>query len=294
LANGGMSRGRALLELTRPHNAALAALAALVGGVAAAGRDLNGAAVLLAMAAAAFGVAGGNALNDAHDARIDARAHPARPIPRGALTPADASWLGSNLLVLALAVGAAVNFWVLLLAGFLAGLLLLYELHFKARGLLGHVLVSYNTGALFLLGGLAALAPPLSYEPDHLVAIATDDRLLAPLVMALLAALLNLARELYKSAEDAPHDAGHRSTFAVRHGAHRARRLGDALAWITVPVALAPYALRLFDHVYALLLIPLLVLLLAVPFLDTPRTARAVLKIGMALGFLPFLGPHLI
>lgn len=289
-----MSHARALWDLARPGNAALAAVGTLVGALGAAGWDASTAPVVLAMAAAAIGVIGGNAVNDARDVRIDRSAHPERPVAGGRLSSADAGWFGANMLVLALAVAAAANFWVVLLAASLAANLLLYEYFAKGRGVFGHFLVSYNTGALFVLGGVAALAPAFTYAPLDLARIAMDPRLARPLAMAILALLLNFARELYKSAEDAPHDAPHRRTFAVRHGPAAAKRLGDGIAWATVPLALIPAVLRIFDGWYLVLVTPLLLLLLAVPFVDAPRRQRMWLKVGMVLGMPPFLLPALL
>jgi geranylgeranylglycerol-phosphate geranylgeranyltransferase len=284
-----VGRASAYLRLVRPGNAAIAGLGALAGAIGAMGRGVEAPPVLLAMAAATLGVAGGNALNDALDADIDRSAHPGRPIPRGELGPAQARRFGVALILLGVAAAALVNAWTLLLALLLAGNLLLYEFRAKSQGLLGHVLVSYNAGALFVLGGLAAYGGPLAYP-----AAPIDERLLWPLAMAALALLLNLARELYKAAEDAAHDAARRATYAVRAGPRRARQVAGALSWATVPLALLPAAWPTFSRLYAPLVAPLLLLLIAVPFLGTPRRSRAWLKVGMWLGLVPFVVPKLI
>ncbi len=289
-----MGRGAAFAELGRPGNVVLAFVGVVVGGLAAVGREPPWTALLLAGLAGALGVAGGNALNDGLDAVIDRSAHPRRPVARGVVSPSEAVWWGASLVMAALLTAGLVNFWTLLLGLLLAGNLLLYELLLKRLGLAGHFLVSYNAGALFLLGGLAALAPVFTFVPDRVEALVLDERLVAPLVMAVLAMLLNLARELYKSAEDATHDALARSTFAVRVGPVRARRVGDVLAWVVVPFALWPWFLGLFPDVYLYSLMPLIVVLLVAPFLGSARAAQNLLKVGMVLGFLPFLATALI
>jgi len=284
-----VARASAYLLLARPGNAALAALGVLAGAIGAAGRYLPTTPVLLVLVAGALGVAGGNALNDALDADVDRTAHPRRPIPRGLVTVGQSKAFGIACIVAAILLAGLVNAWTLALAALLAGNLVLYEYHAKGHGILGHALVSYNAGALFLLGGLATMGGPFVRAVPPL-----DARVLAPLAMAVLASLLNLARELYKSVEDAEHDARERRTFAVTAGPQRARRLGDAVAWATVPIALVPVALRFFDGLYLPLVAPLLLLLLVVPFVGKARTARALLKFGMVLGFVPFLVPKLI
>lgn len=287
-------RLRAFVELTRPGNVALAAIGALVGGLAAAGEDAHVDALLAAMACAALGVAGGNALNDAFDARIDRTAHPRRPIPQGLVQAHEASWLGGTLIMAALLAALLANFWVLLLALLLAGNLLLYEFFLKGRVFVGSLFVSYNTGALFVLGGLASLSTAAQYDATTLAVLPFDERILAPIAMGLLALLLNLAREVYKAAEDAPHDRNARETLAVRFGVDNARRIGGLITLLVIPLAVVPWWLGLFPDVYLQAVLPLLVLLLVVPFLQSPARARALLKIGMFLGLVPFLAASLI
>lgn len=288
-----MALGR-LIEGARPRNVLLAFVGTWVGALAT-GLDVRLDSLLLVAAAACAGVAGSNLLNDALDALVDRTAHPERVIPQGRLEVGRAARAGVALLAFGVFLAWWLNYWALLLAAFMAANVLFYEFHAKARPLLGHMLVSLDTGLLFLLGAFAALVPPLTFSPGELEgALADPLPLLAPLVMALLAFLLNLARELYKSAEDSAHDRARRETYAVRHGPAAARRLGDFVAWLVLVAAPAPYAFGLFGIDYALLLVPLLLIVLLVPFVGSARNARRWLKLGMLAGFLPFLAIALL
>lgn len=289
-----MGRVGAYLQLVRPGNAALAGLGVLVGAVGTVGREIPGTQVAYAMAAAALGVAGANAINDALDAEIDRTAHPKRPIPRGLVRPSTALTIGRVLLILGVLPTVLVNHAIFTLAVFLAVSTLIYEHIAKGLGLLGHILVSVNTGALFLMGGLSTIAGPIWYIPISYGSGSTGADLAAPMMMALLAMLLNLSREIYKAAEDAPHDAGRRGTVAVRAGVPHATRLAHVLTWATMLLAVAPILLPTFGLRYAWFASPLLLLLFAVPFLGGPRRSRAALKVAMWLGLVPFVVPKLI
>lgn len=288
-----MTRLAAFAALARPGNALMAGAGAAVGAIGAAGLDAAPISTVVAALSAVAGVAGANALNDARDAAIDRTAHPERPIPSGAVSVGAASAMGWGLILAALALAAVPNAWTGALALLLAATLIAYEFGAK-RLFLGHVLVSYAAGSLFLLGGLAALTPPLTYDRTTLAGMVGDSALVGPLVMAILAMLLNLSRELFKSIEDAAHDAPTRRTFAVRHGAPRTRALALVLIALLVPVALAPWWWGFFDAVYLVALVPMLSLLCAVPFIDSARTTQRLLKLAMLVGFVPFAATALI
>ena len=85
---------RGLVALTRPGNAAMAALGGATGYVLAGGPPtplLWAAALVPPALVAAFG----NVYNDVRDAALDAAAHPERPLPRGVVQRRTAiGWAG--------------------------------------------------------------------------------------------------------------------------------------------------------------------------------------------------------
>jgi 4-hydroxybenzoate polyprenyltransferase len=98
-------RLKSLLELVRLPNI-FTAPADVVMGMAVTGAPLTlpNASLLLASALA---YAGGMALNDAFDARLDAVERPERPIPSGRFTRAAAFWLGAVCLAACLGLAAS-------------------------------------------------------------------------------------------------------------------------------------------------------------------------------------------
>ncbi|MHB1262428.1 MAG: geranylgeranylglycerol-phosphate geranylgeranyltransferase [Thermoplasmatota archaeon] len=196
---------RARIELMRPGNGLMAALGTLVGLVVAATGDLPLHAWVAAPIAAFMLSSFGNVLNDLRDARIDAKAHPARPLPSGRIRAADARlWafvlLSFGLWEAYLAAGKATFVFALVNALALA----IYEAWFKRAGLPGNVLVALLVASTFAFGAVAAGTDPREWG-------------LLWLLIAL-AFLANVARELLKDVEDQDADRGERRTLPLRAG----------------------------------------------------------------------------
>lgn len=210
-----------ILALFRPENVVMAAVGVLVGAWVANGPGAWST-VGLAAAATALVTAGGNAVNDVVDRKIDARAHPDRPIPSGKVSARLAAGVGLVAFALALALAAWVNLSLLVLVAAAVGLLVGYELLWKARGLVGNVVVAALVGATFLAGAVAVdgLGPPVGF-------------------LAGLAFLANVAREVWKDVEDAEHDEA-RDTLAHRLGPQRAGRVAQVCTLAAVVLSPLP------------------------------------------------------
>lgn len=210
----------AVVQLLRPFNCAMTSVGVLVGAYVQAGAALPPREAALA-AVAGFAFAGaGNALNDWLDRDLDKAAHPERPLPSGRALPGDA--LALQALLFAMAAGAAALIspaaFVFVVAAL--GLMVAYEARLKAIGLPGNVAIGLLTGAPFVFGALAAGGVGS-----------------AALVLALLAALATLGREIIKDVEDMASDVGRR-TLPMRIGAPRAARV--AMAALALGIALSP------------------------------------------------------
>lgn len=230
--NAAATKGRALVELARPGNVIMAATGALVGALVAGGLG-SWAAVAKAAAATALVTAGGNALNDVTDREIDRRAHPQRPIPSGRLSPRSATGLVAVgfLIALALAVWVSVELVAIVLAAEV--LLVAYEAVWKARGLVGNLVVAALVGATFLAGAVAVgeITAPVGF-------------------LAGLAFLANVGREIWKDLEDAEHDVD-RATFSQRWG-EKAHRVAQGLTLGAVVLSVLPLLVGFGGWPYAL------------------------------------------
>lgn len=276
---------RARIDLMRPGNGLMAALGTLVGLVVAHTGDLPLHA-WVAAPIAAFMLAGfGNVLNDLRDARVDAKAHPLRPLPSGRIRAADARlWafvlLSFGLWEAYLAAGKATLAFALVNALALAG----YEAWFKRAGLPGNVLVALLVASTFAFGAVATGTDPRDWG-------------LLWLLMAM-AFLANVARELLKDVEDQDSDRGERRTLPLQAGPGPTRILAFFLANAAVLLSILAFLgppLEWWRPWLLLLAVADAVLVFAssLAWLHVGKAQR-LLKLGMLLALAAFLAGPLV
>ena len=218
---------RGYLELLRPWNCVIAALAILIGAAIAVGAgNLGGSALgvsLVVLAGFVF-TGAGNALNDFFDRESDRVNHPSRPIPSGRVAPGNAVVLASVLFFVALLAGAGAGPFSLVIVIVNMAAMVSYEVHFKRRGLSGNLVISWLVASLFIFGGAAVY----SASANSLPRVAW---------LGLLAFLATLGREIVKDIEDAAGDID-RATLPKTAGVEKAGFL--AAVSFVIGVALSP------------------------------------------------------
>ena len=223
------------IELLRPLNSAMSAVAAAVGALVASGPDLFSSphrlGVATAMLVAFLYTGAGNALNDYYDRFTDRINHPERPIPGKRIHPESARKFSVALftagMMLALLMGWPGINWLTITIAALNGLLLAaYEVLLKVRGFVGNLTVGWLTASLFLFGGAAAVP-----EPGPTVFP------LPVLLLALLAFLSSVGREIIKGIEDVKGDHERRTVPRIV-GVRTAGRIAGL--WIGMAVVLSP------------------------------------------------------
>ena len=270
----------ASLELVRPHNCLLAGVAVLVGMiVAVASRDIPRPQAVFAFAVAVLICGGGNAINDYCDRKIDAINRPGRPIPSGRLKAGHALVIGRSLFMMGVLLAIPLGAPCITLAILNSMILAFYAAELKRLGLVGNLTVGYLVGSTFLFGGLAV------------------KKLQAVSILAAMAALTTVGRELIKDVEDMRGDRKiGLKTFPLRHGPRATAAL--AIVFIAAAISLSPlpYLLELFGEVYlALVMISALIFIWAAAIVarsQKPKAAsRASLacKVGMGIGLMAFL-----
>ncbi|GAC1515136.1 MAG: geranylgeranylglycerol-phosphate geranylgeranyltransferase [Gemmatimonadaceae bacterium] len=216
------SPSAAILVLVRWQNAAIAATGVLVGAWWCGGRLTARRTIAAALTAVAL-TALANAYNDYCDWRLDAVAHPERPLPRGELTEKSALRVaiasGAFAMIGGLAAGAIVG----ALTPLVVATMILYSIRLKYWGAIGNAIVAVLASMPFAYGGASA--------GQALLAV--------PLVIV--AVPLHLAREIAKDLDDASADAAVRRTVPVVFGTAAARR-ALAAALLMFIVALAVFA----------------------------------------------------
>ncbi|MBI2085435.1 MAG: geranylgeranylglycerol-phosphate geranylgeranyltransferase [Candidatus Aenigmarchaeota archaeon] len=183
---------RGLVALIRPLNCFMAALAvpatflflAGVNRIQAFSKEM-----ILGSLVVFFMCAGGNALNDLVDSRIDRINKPARPIPSRMVTKNQTLLFSFSLFLVSISAASAISKIVLISVVAGSMLLAFYDLFSKYLGILGNVIVAVILGAPFIVMGLISG----EVHKSILVAIAAGS--------------IIFGRELIKSIEDVKGDS---------------------------------------------------------------------------------------
>ncbi|MGB9958402.1 geranylgeranylglycerol-phosphate geranylgeranyltransferase [Haloferax prahovense] len=268
------TRARGFVELTRPGNAVAAGVLTFTGAFVAGAAASDALVVVAAMLATVFATGAGNAINDYFDRDIDRINRPDRPIPRGAVTAAEAKWFS-----VALFGGAVVSAFVLPVVAIAIAVvnlvaLLAYTEFFKGLPGIGNVVVAALTGSTFLFGG-AAIGEPLG-----------------AVVLCVLAALATLTREIVKDVEDIGGDReeGLR-TLPIVVGEEASLWLGAVVLVVAVAASAVPFIWGGFGLAYLGVVVPADAVMLAAAtraFAD-PAAAQRRLKYGMFLAAFAFI-----
>lgn len=285
-----MPRVVAMLELVRIYNCLLAGVAVLIGAIVTLGGcGLPSWIALPAFLAAMFVAAGGNAINDYFDRKIDKVNRPQRPIPSGRIRERDALVAAQILFILGILLAVRINPYCVLLAALNSLVLAFYAWGIKRRGLAGNIAIGYLVGSTFLFGGLAI--GDLSLYKLEIIG-----------TLAAMAALSTVGRELIKDIEDMRGDRkpGFK-TFPLCHGSRGAAALAVAFIAAAVLISPLPYMFLGFGRVYLVIVMlsvaafaAAAVIILRGQKVKAARRASFTCKIAMGLGLLAFLAGALL
>lgn len=271
-------RGSAVgyLKLFRLGNCAMAAAGALLAAVVCVGVDgLSDFAseIAFSLAVVASFTAAGNAYNDYFDREVDKVAHPERPIPSGTVTPYGASLASVVLFAIAVAFSFFVNLWSVIIVVTSVFVMVGYERFLKAEGLAGNIAISWLTGALFLFGGAAVDSLELAW------------------ILAALAFLATLGREIVKDVQDIEGDRGTRKTLPMRLGERNAGIVGSVAFVSAVALSPLPYLLNLLSvwYVPVVLASDAIFIYCALIHFENPERGQKVAKLAMFIALIAFL-----
>jgi geranylgeranylglycerol-phosphate geranylgeranyltransferase len=275
-ADAGRGSLKGYLKLFRLGNCAMAALGALLAAVVCVGIEgLSdfAAQIAFSMAVVVAFTAAGNAYNDYFDREVDKKAHPERPLPLGTVTPYGAALSAVVLFAVATALSVFVNLWSVAIVVTSILVMVGYERLLKAEGLAGNLAISWLTGALFLFGGVAV------------------DSLNIAWILAALAFLATLGREIVKDIQDIEGDRGSRLTLPMRIGVRRAGVVGSVAFASAVVLSPLPYSLDLLSvwYVPAVIVADAIFIYCALIHFRNPEKGQKVAKLAMLVALIAFL-----
>lgn len=263
---------KSLVELIRPINCLMAATAVIVSEVISLGNLGNFYDVWAGGGVVFLVTAGGNVLNDYFDYEIDAVVHRKRPLPSKKVLPYQARNLSFLLLVSGLLLSVTLNTLCFLMTGLNIILLVSYEKKLKDKGFIGNIVVSYLVASLFLFGGFVV------------------ESLERVVVLALLAFLVCLAREIQKDIEDMEGDKKKRKTLAIQIGEKFSSVIAFFLLIIASALSFFPLVTGVFGWGYLSIIVPDFLFVSAgiISFRDI-SLAQRMIKTGMLLSIGSFL-----
>lgn len=264
----------AYLQLFRTGNAVMGIVGVLVSCFMAAGLDIADAYVNLLISAVVvfMFICGGNALNDYIDHEIDRTAHPERPIPSGRMSRRNALYAGLVMLFGSVLV-SFLTFDIECIAIVVIACILMvaYETCLKQRGFVGNLTIAVLTGMMFLLGGAV-------------VGSFTDN-----LIVALMATLVSIGREISKDIEDMDSDEG-RKTLPMSIGTRNAAILA-CIFFVAGPVlSIQPMVAGTYGILYYTVVIAdALFLVCAASVFKDPHKAQKTAKKAMIVALVSFI-----
>jgi len=218
---------RGYIDLLRPMNCGIVAIAIFIGAVVAVGPeslDERIFYIVMAIFAGLFFTGAGNSMNDFFDRDSDRINHPKRPIPSGRVSPSNALFFAAALFVLALIFGLLAGLLPILIVIVNLSVMVTYELWFKRSGMKGNIAISWLVASLFIFGGTAV------YDGASI----TLQRVVW---LGILAFFTTLGREIVKDIEDVTGDLD-RKTLPKVIGVNKAGFIA-ALSFI-IGVTLSP------------------------------------------------------
>ncbi len=218
-------------------------------------------------------ICGGNGLNDYIDHEIDKTAHPDRPIPSGRMSRKTALYASLFMFIGAFVVSLLTADSVCIAIVAVAVLLMVaYEVALKQRGFVGNLTIAILTGMMFLLGG----------------AVVGDA--MANAIVAMMALLVSVGREIAKDIEDMESDEGARLTLPMKIGKRNSATLA-CIFFVAGPVlATQPMFAGTYGPLYYTVIIACVMFIYcAIMVFNDPHKSQKMAKKAMIVALLAFI-----
>ncbi len=228
----------AYIELSRPLNNVILAIALGVT-VALTGQPVLSLPVLLAIVSAILIAAGGNALNDYNDIATDRINKPDRPLPSGRLTSPEALVFAFSLFVAGNSMAWYIHRANALIAALATICLILYDIRYKNRPLIGNIIVAFLTALAFIYAG------------------SVYHKIVEAIIPAVFSFIFHLGREIIKDAEDIAGDrAQNAETLPILIGKRPALGVATALYVLVGLLVIWPYIDGIYSWRYFAIALP--------------------------------------
>lgn len=258
------------VEILRPLNGLMTSVAVWIGSIVAGAQLVPAQPVILAVISAFLISGAGMAINDYYDVEIDRINKPGRPLPSGKISLRTARTYSIVLFLLGIAMSYFINLYAFAVAVLVSAVLYAYAMKLKKMLLAGNMAVSALVGLSFVYGGLAV------------------GSYFIPLLLALLAFLANMGREIYKSIEDVLGDHKYgANTLPIKFGVLKAKMMASVFIVLAVLFSFVPYFLGLFSQVYLFFVVIADIAFIAATVAPARYSAK-ICKVAMNIALLAF------
>ena len=230
---------KGIVQLFRPELPFSAGVCVVLGEVVALGGFPSARETILGFVCGFF--ISGSALvsNDYFDLEVDKVNSPDRPLPSGAVSPAETILLAAVAMIIGLAASFAISIPALILSIVFGLVGVLYNWRFKQEGLLGNLMVASSVAITFILGGLAVGRPFSAIV----------------LFFSLTAFLVDFGEEIAGDAMDIEGDKKRASkSLAIMRGKDMALRISGTVFFILVLISFIPYILSWLGITYLIII----------------------------------------
>lgn len=210
--------------ITRPANAVVSGLTAIIAYLIATGTVIPSTVILLVIVTLI--TAAGDVINDYFDADIDRINRPERPIPSGAVTPLAARCFAVTLFLAGILAALFTPLLCLFFVVVNSLVLILYAAKLKSLPVVGNAAVAYLAASISLFGG----------------AFAGWHALVLIIPLAAITFLATMVREILKDAEDVEGDAaGGADPLPIRIGIRSTTRVALGFALLAAAASVVPF-----------------------------------------------------
>ena len=230
------------MKLTRFEHAVLLALAVFIGETVALGSfPTITAVIILSLLVPVFSEMASFSLNDYMDIETDRINEKKRPLVTGAISPSFALYFSFFAFIVSTVFAFFINTAVFIIALAFNVFAIIYNWKLKDLPLVGNVYIGLSMAVPFVFGNLVVYPWILP----------------VPLVLAVLAFVAGVAREIVKSVEDIKGDVKARrsQTLPVIIGEKQAPVVASVLYLLFIPLSFAPFYFGLNPNTVSLVLI---------------------------------------
>lgn len=261
--------------IARPLNSLITFLVIVVASIISIEESFSEIKILLAALSGALTAMAGNVINDYFDINIDKINKPQRVLPSGQISLKEAFTFYIILSVLALVVSSFININAFIIVFTAAVFLFFYSYQLKKISLVGNIIVSFLTGLAFIYGGIAV------------------NNVVAAIIPAVFALLINFIREIIKDMEDLEGDKQQGTeTYPAIYGFKKAKIIVVFITIVLIIFTLYPFVINLYAIEYFLIIMifvnPLLVYinksLLGDDSIKNLNKLSNLLKLNMVIG----------